>query len=153
MCDFRQEIVRNMRKNCEINQVINVESVLVDLNDFDNYEKAYDMVLSTNLFGEGFSGFNILNLWRRLLKVGGEAILIVPDRKDEVKKFMDIIDRTQFKINNLILTADEYEASPIFNKIQGEAQFPLIGKSTFYAIGLTKLRQGQIHRLNESVEK
>ena len=45
-----------MRKNCEINQVVNVESSLVDLNEFDSYDKTYDIVLSTNLFGEGFIG-------------------------------------------------------------------------------------------------
>jgi hypothetical protein len=50
----------------------------------------------------------ILNIWRKLLKVGGEAIMIVPDKKDESKKLLELVDRQEFKINNLVLTAEEY---------------------------------------------
>lgn len=68
----------------------------------------------------------------------------MPDQKDKAKKLMELVDRTQFKITNLILTAEEYEASPLFNKIEGEAQFPQLGKSTFYVIGLLKLKQVKV---------
>lgn len=62
-----------------------------------------------------------------------------------------MVDREEFKISNLILTAEEYEASPLFNKLEAESEFPLLGKSTFYAIGLTKLKE--INPINESPAK
>lgn len=34
--------------------------------------------------------------------------MIVPDKKEESKKLLELIDRQEFKINNLILTAEEY---------------------------------------------
>ena len=77
-----------MKVNCERNQVKNVESVLIDLNQFDNFSKTYDVVVSANLFGQGFSGQNVLNIWRKLLNVGGQAYLLAPDRKTDVKKFV-----------------------------------------------------------------
>lgn len=43
--------------------------------------------------------------------------MIVPDKKDQLKKLLELIDKEQFKINNLVLTAEEYEASPLFNKL------------------------------------
>ena len=71
MIDFRPEVTQNMKKNCIVNEVKNVESNYVNLQEFDLYGKKFDIVLSTNLFGEGFEGKNILNIWRKLLKVGG----------------------------------------------------------------------------------
>jgi hypothetical protein len=43
----------------------------------------------------------------------------MPERKDLAKKLLDLIDRKEFKINNLLLTAEEYELSPLFNKMEG----------------------------------
>ena len=63
-------------------------------------------MLSTDLFDAGFTALNIINIWRKLLKIGGEGILIIPDKKEEVKRLLDLIDKSEFKINNLILTAD-----------------------------------------------
>ena len=71
MIDFRPEVTQNMKKNCIVNEVKNGESNYVNLQEFDLYGKKFDIVLSTNLFGEGFEGKNILNIWRKLLKVGG----------------------------------------------------------------------------------
>ena len=42
----------------------------------------------------GFLPLNIINIWRKLLKVGGEAFLIMPDQKDKAKKLMELVDRT-----------------------------------------------------------
>ncbi len=69
--------------------------------------------------------------------------MIIPDKKEESKKLLELIDREQFQINNLILTAEEYEASPLFNKLESESEFPLLGKSTFYAICLKKLKEAK----------
>ena len=44
--------------------------------------------------------------------------MIVPDKKEESKKLLELIDREQFIINNLVLTAEEYETSPLFNKLE-----------------------------------
>ena len=85
MIDFRPEVIKNIQKNCLVNEVKNVESNLVNLNEFGQYTKQFDIVMSTNLFGEGFDGKNILNIWRKLLKVGGESYLIIPDKKDIIK--------------------------------------------------------------------
>lgn len=85
MIDFRPEVIKNMQKNCLVNEVKNVESNLVNLNEFDLYTKKFEVVISTNLFGEGFDGKNILNIWRKLLKVGGSSYLIIPDKKESIK--------------------------------------------------------------------
>ena len=38
MIDFKSEVVKNMNKNCEVNQATKVNTVLVDLNEFDDYK-------------------------------------------------------------------------------------------------------------------
>jgi hypothetical protein len=50
--------------------------------------------------------------------VKGEAIMILPDKKEQAKQFLGFVDREEFKITNIMLTAEEYEASPLFNKIE-----------------------------------
>ena len=35
MCDFREEVVKNMQKNCQINEVTSVNTKLVNLAEFD----------------------------------------------------------------------------------------------------------------------
>ena len=71
-----------------MNQVNNVNSILLDLNQFDQFNNTYDIVLSTGMFGEGFTPINILNIWRKLLNIGGEAFLIIADQKEEAKKLI-----------------------------------------------------------------
>ena len=47
----------------------------------------------------------------------------------------------------MLLTADQYEASPLLNKQEGESEFPQIGKTNFYVISLTKLREKSISEI------
>jgi predicted nicotinamide N-methyase len=71
MCDMNEEVVRNMSRNCQINNVKDVNSEYLKLHELDHYESKYDIVLSSDLFAEGFTPSNILNIWRKLLKAGG----------------------------------------------------------------------------------
>ena len=70
--------------------------------------------------------------------------MLIPDKKDQCRRLLEIVDRTEFKIQNMLLTADQYEASPLLNKQEGESEFPQIGKTNFYVISLTKLREKSI---------
>jgi hypothetical protein len=81
----------------------------------------------------------VMEMMRRYVKTEGEGIIVMPERKELAKKLLDMVDRREFKINNLLLTAEEYELSPLFNKMEGESEFPLLGKTKFYAIILTKI--------------
>ena len=60
-----------MEANCKLNQVDNVKNILIDMLQFDKFENTYEVVLSTDLFDAGFTAVNIINIWRKLLKVGG----------------------------------------------------------------------------------
>ena len=94
MCDIIAEVVKNMQNNCLSNGVKNVKTMLVNMDEFEKIQTEYDVVCSTDLFRMGFLPLNILNIWRKLLKVGGEAFLIMPDQKDKAKKLMELVDRT-----------------------------------------------------------
>lgn len=106
MCDTRKEVVENIRRNCDRNAITDVTNLLINLNELNSFKDTYDLVLTTDLFGEGFANQSIIYIWRKLLKVGGEAIMIVPDKKEESKKLLELIDREEFTINNLVLTAE-----------------------------------------------
>lgn len=93
MCETRKEVVENIRRNCDRNNVTDVTNLFINLNELNAFEQTYDLVLATDLFGEGFFPENIIYIWRKLLKVGGEAIMIVPDKKEESKKLLDLINR------------------------------------------------------------
>ena len=49
-----------------------------------------------------------------------------------------MVPKSEFKISNAVLTAEEYSDSPLYNKLEGEQEFPLIGNTNFYAISLQK---------------
>jgi hypothetical protein len=57
------------------------------------------------LFGTKWQHQAIINLWRKLLKTSGEAVMVIPDGKEEAKRFIEAVDRKEFKITNMILTA------------------------------------------------
>ena len=63
----------------------------------------------------------------------------MPERKELARKFLEIVDKKEFKISNLILTAEQYETSPLFNKLEGASEFPQL-TSNFYAISLTRVQ-------------
>jgi len=62
--------------------------------EFEKFQNTYEIVLSTDLFDAGFTAINIINIWRKLLKINGEGILIIPDKKDQVKQLLDLVDKS-----------------------------------------------------------
>ena len=40
-----------MKKNCDINEIRNIQSIQINLAELDKFEATYDIVVSTNLFG------------------------------------------------------------------------------------------------------
>lgn len=151
MCDTRDEVVNNMSKNCEKNGVRGLNCCKIDFKDLGKTAAEFDCLLCADILNNGLPPQLILEIFRKLLKDGGEAIIVMPERKELARRFLEQVDRKEFKIVNLILTAEEYEASPLFNKLEGASEFPLL-TSNFYAISLTRVKinreKGQEERKN-----
>lgn len=106
LCDVRDEVVRNGVKNCINNGVTNVISFKLDLQQLQIPTTQYDSIICPDLLSIGLPPQQIAAIFRLLLKEGGEAVLIMPERKEQAKKMLEIVDRKEFKITNLILTAE-----------------------------------------------
>lgn len=78
MCDFRDEVLGNMTKNCEKNGIRNISCFKVNLDEFEKYAISYDTVLCPDLLNYNFHPQIIVNIMRKLLRDNGEAIMIMP---------------------------------------------------------------------------
>ena len=105
LCDFRDEVVRNMVKNCHNNEVRDINSFKINFEELHKSTKQYDCIVCPDLLGIGFQPQLIVGLFRQLLKKGGKAVLIMPEKKGEIKKLLEFVNKKEFKITNLILTA------------------------------------------------
>ena len=50
----------------------------MNLMELHNYPVTYDIMLCTDLMNQGFHPQTVINLSRKLVKVGGEAIMVMP---------------------------------------------------------------------------
>lgn len=105
LCDFRDEVVRNMVNNCHNNEVRDINSFKINFEELNKSTKQYDCIVCPDLLGIGFQPQLIVGLFQRLLKKGGEAVLIMPEKKGEAKRMLEFVNKKEFKITNLILTA------------------------------------------------
>ena len=47
----------------------------------------------------------------------------------------------EFQVNSEVLCKPEYDQSPLLNRVEGEEEFPRIGKTNFCALSLIKIGQ------------
>lgn len=97
-----------MKKNCERNGAKNVNYFKINFDELSKSTQQYDKIVCPDLLGLDFHPQLIINIFRRLLKIGGQGVLIMPENKEIAKQLLSIVDKKQFKITNLILTAEEY---------------------------------------------
>ena len=93
MCDFRTEVVNNIINNCEKNGVKGVEVFRVDMRELHKHPVTYDLVLFSDLTSQGFHPQTVVNIVRKLVRVGGEATMIMPERKKEAKAFLETVPK------------------------------------------------------------
>lgn len=83
----------------------NINSFKINFEELNKSSKQYDCIVCPDLLGIGFQPNLIVGLFQRLLRKGGEAVLIMPEKKGEAKRMLEAVNRKEFKITNLILTA------------------------------------------------
>jgi precorrin-6B methylase 2 len=105
LCDVREEVVRNGVKNCANNGVGNVISFRLAPEEVQKLAMKYDSLVCPDLMAVGFSPQQINELLAVLLKEEGEAVVIMPEKKEQAKRLLEGIDKRLFRIANLILTA------------------------------------------------
>lgn len=77
----------------------------------------YDIVVNTDLLNQRFHPQTVLNIMRKLLRPQGQGIMVMPENKQQAKQMLELVDKAEFKIDNMLLTAQEYADSPLLNKL------------------------------------
>lgn len=106
ICDHRQEVLRNAVKNCNNNGVSNITSFIFNLQDIQSATIKYDHIICPDLIALGLAPQLITTIFNSLLKEGGEAVIIMQEKKEQARKLLEGVNKKEFKITNLILTAE-----------------------------------------------
>ena len=78
MCDASKQVVGNMNNNCLKNGFKGIKCFEANVDDYTKYTEKYDFAFVTDILNQGVKAHVILNIWRKVLKVGGEAIMVMP---------------------------------------------------------------------------
>lgn len=88
ICDFRDEVLGNMKKNCTNNGANGVSVFKINIEEMMKSPIQYDCVICPDLLTLGFHPELIVALFSRLVKKGGEGVLIMPEKKEQAKKIL-----------------------------------------------------------------
>jgi predicted nicotinamide N-methyase len=78
MCDFRDEVLTNMVKNCHINEVRSFQHFKINFEELKKSTVQYDHIVCPDLLCLGFQPALIVSIFQKLLRKGGEAVIIMP---------------------------------------------------------------------------
>lgn len=92
--------MRNGVKNCTNNGVGNVISFKLTPEEVQRLAVKYDRVVCPDLMAVGFSPQQINGLLVALLKEEGEAVVIMPEKKEQARKLLEGIDKEVFRVAN-----------------------------------------------------
>ncbi len=71
MCDMNRQVVGNMNNNCLRNGLNGIKCFEANIDDFTKYTQNYEFAFVTDILNQGMKPHIILNLWRKVLKIGG----------------------------------------------------------------------------------
>lgn len=111
MCDYRDELLYNMRKNCERNEVKDIVIFKYNWEEIDQFIHKYDLIVCADILKAGWSYQLIYKVFKQYLHKGGRAVIIMPERKEELRAFMEIVAKEigEFEVSSEVLTKPEYD--------------------------------------------
>lgn len=82
MTDYHPSVIDNIHKNCLKNDEPDIQSIVFDWREREQFDKKYDVIIGSDIVYFGCPVKDLYEVFKKFLNKNGRGIIVIPDRKN-----------------------------------------------------------------------